>query len=97
MAHESKEVLRIGIPSSVTNIMQSIGVILLNNFLLPYGNERIAAMGIVSKITMIVIMIMVSFSFGGQPLYGYLYGADNRKRFREVFRKHPLYSWLHPC
>ncbi len=81
---ETKEVLRIGIPSSITNIMQSIGVILLNNFLLPYGNETIAAMGIVSKITMIVIMIMVSFSFGGQPLYGYLYGAGNRNRFREV-------------
>ncbi len=81
---ETKEVLRIGIPSSITNIMQSIGVILLNNFLLPYGNETIAAMGIVSKITMIVIMIMVSFSFGGQPLYGYLYGAENRNRFREV-------------
>ncbi|HAE14973.1 MAG TPA: MATE family efflux transporter [Erysipelotrichaceae bacterium] len=85
-AHESKEVLRIGIPSSVTNIMQSIGVILLNNFLLPYGNETIAAMGIVSKITMIVIMIMVAFSFGGQPLYGYLYGAGNKPRFREVMR-----------
>lgn len=84
--HETKEVLRIGIPSSVTNIMQSIGVILLNNFLLPYGNETIAAMGIVSKITMIVIMIMVSFSFGGQPLYGYLYGANNKGRFREVMR-----------
>ncbi|MBE6123491.1 MAG: MATE family efflux transporter [Erysipelotrichaceae bacterium] len=81
---ETKEVLHIGIPSSITNIMQSIGVILLNNFLLPYGNETIAAMGIVSKITMIVIMIMVSFSFGGQPLYGYLYGAGNRNRFREV-------------
>ncbi|MBQ9823411.1 MAG: MATE family efflux transporter [Solobacterium sp.] len=85
-SHETKEVLRIGIPSSVTNIMQSIGVILLNNFLLPYGNDRIAAFGIVSKITMIVIMIMVSFSFGGQPLYGYLYGANNKGRFRKVMR-----------
>ena len=84
--HETKEVLRIGVPSSVTNIMQSIGIILLNNFLLPYGNDRIAAMGIVSKVTMIVVMIMVSFSFGGQPLFGYLYGADNKLRFREVMR-----------
>ena len=83
---ETKEVLRIGIPSSITNIMQSIGVILLNNFLLPYGNETIAAMGIVSKITMIVIMIMVAFSFGGQPLYGYLYGAGNKDRFRRVMK-----------
>ena len=83
---ETREVLRIGLPSSITNIMQSLGVILLNNFLLPYGNDKIAAFGIVSKITMIVVMIMVAFSFGGQPLYGYLYGADNKDRFRKVMK-----------
>ena len=66
--------------------MQSLGVILLNNFLLPYGNDKIAAFGIVSKITMIVVMIMVAFSFGGQPLYGYLYGASNKDRFRKVMK-----------
>lgn len=81
-ASEVKDILAIGIPSSITNIMQSIGVMLLNNCLLPYGNEKIAAFGIVSKITMIVVMIMVGFSFGGQPLYGYLYGAKLKERMR---------------
>ncbi len=85
-AEEVKQIFGIGIPSSITNIMQSIGVILLNRFLLPYGNDKIAAMGIVSKIVMIEIMIMVSFSFGGQPLYGYLYGAKNKKRMNETIR-----------
>ncbi len=83
---EMKQIFGIGIPSSITNIMQSIGVILLNRFLLPYGNDKIAAMGIVSKIIMIEIMIMVSFSFGGQPLYGYLYGAKNKTRMNETIR-----------
>lgn len=81
-----KEVLRIGIPGCVTNLMQSIGVTLLNRSLLPYGNEAIAAMGIVSKVTMIVTMIMVGFSFGGQPLYGYLYGAKNHVRMKKTIR-----------
>lgn len=79
-------ILKIGIPSSITNIMQSIGVTLLNRSLLVYGSDQIAAMGIVSKITMIVVMIMVGFSFGGQPLYGYLYGAGNTKRLKESLR-----------
>ena len=83
---ELKQILSIGIPSSITNIMQSIGVMLLNRFLLPYGNGKIAAMGIVSKVVMIVVMIMVAFSFGGQPLYGYLYGAENKKRMKETIR-----------
>ncbi len=79
---EIKQILSIGIPSSITNIMQSIGVMLLNNFLLPYGNDAIAAFGIVSKITMIVVMIMVGLAFGGQPLYGYLYGAKLNERMK---------------
>lgn len=83
---ELRQIFGIGIPSSITNIMQSIGVMLLNRFLLPFGNDKIAAMGIVSKIVMIVIMIMVAFSFGGQPLYGYLYGSDNKKRMKETIR-----------
>ena len=83
---ELKQIFGIGISSSITNIMQSIGVMLLNRFLLPYGNDKIAAMGIVSKVVMIVIMIMVAFSFGGQPLYGYLYGSGNKKRMNETIR-----------
>lgn len=80
------EVLRIGIPGCITNLMQSIGMTLLNRSLLPYGNETIAAMGIVSKVTMIVTMIMVGFSFGGQPLYGYLYGARKTDRMKATIR-----------
>ena len=76
---ELKQILGIGIPSSIANIMQSIGMMLLNRFLLLYGTDKIAAMGIVSKVVMIVVMIMVAFSFGGQPMYGYLYGARNKK------------------
>ena len=83
---EVSQILGIGIPSSITNIMQSIGVMLLNRFLLPYGNDKIAAMGIVSKAVMIVVMIMVAFSFGGQPLYGYLYGSGNKPRMKETIR-----------
>ena len=83
---EVAEVLRIGVPASITNIMQSVGVMILNRFLEPYGNDRIAAMGIVLKVVMLVNMIMVAFSFGGQPLYGYLYGAKNFPRFRATVR-----------
>ncbi len=79
-------ILAIGFPSSITNIMQSIGTTLLNRFLLPYGNTKIAAMGIVSKVIMIASMLMIALSFGGQPLYGYLYGAGRKKRLKETLR-----------
>lgn len=60
--------------------MQSLGIALTNRSLLPFGNDRVAAMGIVMKVNMIAVLILVGFAFGGQPLIGYNYGAKNRRR-----------------
>lgn len=79
-----KEVLAIGIPGSVTNLMQSFGMALLNNFLAKYGADQVAAMGITQKIYLIVMLVMIGFAFGAQPLIGYNYGARNAKRFKEA-------------
>ena len=83
---EIKQIFFIGIPASVTNLMQSIGVALTNIYLLTYGNDKIAAMGIVMKINMIAVLILVGFAFGSQPLIGYNYGAKNFKRLKETLR-----------
>ncbi len=80
------QILAIGIPASITNLMQSFMLIMTNNALLPYGNDKIAAMGIAMKVNMITVLIPVGFAFGGQPLVGYNYGAKNRKRLNEILR-----------
>ena len=71
-----RNVLIIGIPASITNIMQSFMVMTTNHYLLPYGNDKIAAMGIALKVNMITALILVGFAFGGQPLIGYNYGSN---------------------
>lgn len=81
-----RDILMIGIPASITNIMQTFMMVMTNNFLLPYGTDKVAAMGIALKIIMISVLIMVGFAFGGQPLVGYNYGAKNKKRFNETIR-----------
>ncbi len=80
------EVLRIGIPASVTNIMNSLSMMVTNRFLEPYGNDCIAAMGIAMKINMISLMTLIGFAFGGQPLYGYAFGNKNGIRFRKTLK-----------
>ena len=85
-AAEIGQILAIGFPASITNFMQSFGIALMNRFLLPYGNERVAAMGIVMKINMIAVLILVGFAFGGQPLIGYNYGAGNHKRLQKILQ-----------
>lgn len=81
-----KEVFSVGIPAAVTNIMSSLSMALTNRFLLPYGNVRIAALGVASRVNMISSMVLIGFAFGGQPLVGYNYGAKNQKRLRETLR-----------
>lgn len=79
-----KNVILIGIPASVTNLMQSFGLALLNRYLVPYGTDQLAALGIVTKVYMIITLIMVGFAFGAQPLIGYNYGAQNMQRFKKI-------------
>ncbi|MDO5517980.1 MAG: MATE family efflux transporter, partial [Clostridium sp.] len=83
---EMKDIFIIGIPAALTNIMQSAGIMVMNRSLYSYGNDKIAAMGIAMKISMVVILVLVGFSFGAQPLMGYNYGAGNTKRLKEVLR-----------
>ena len=79
-------ILSIGVTAAITNIASSVCTMLLNQRLLPFGDDRIAAMGIVLKVTMIVQMILVGFSFGGIPLFGFLSGAGEREKIRKLFR-----------
>jgi len=81
-----KDILTIGIPASITNLMQSFAIMMTNRSLLPYGNDKIAAWGVSSKILMIAALVLVGFAFGGQPLFGYNYGAKNYTRLRQVIR-----------
>lgn len=83
---QRSEVFGIGISAAITNIAQSICVILLNQSLLAYGSEQIAAMGIVLKATMIVQLILTGFAFGGAPLYGFLYGSQEEALLKKMIR-----------
>ncbi|MEY8322344.1 MATE family efflux transporter [Lachnospiraceae bacterium 54-11] len=79
-------VFAIGLPSSLNNLMNSFGTALLNRGLASYGADKVAAMGIASKVNMLVAMIMIAFAFGAQALIGYNYGAGNRSRLREILK-----------
>lgn len=85
---EFLDIFTIGIPASITNLMSSIGVALTNRYLVVFGNENVAAMGIAPNAnpTMILLLIMVGFAFGAQPLLGFNYGAKNTERLRAFIK-----------
>ncbi len=79
-----RQILGIGIPAAIMNLVQSVSVIFLNHFLLPYGNTKIAAMGIAQKTVSIVFLVLVALAYGGQPIFGYFFGENNRRRLVEL-------------
>ena len=83
---ELRQILGVGVTAALSNLMQSLCVIVRNQFLLPYGNDKIAAMGIVLKINMIAQLVLTGFAFGGVPLFGYLYGAGKRSDMKKLVR-----------
>jgi putative MATE family efflux protein len=77
-----KEVLSIGIPSSLSMIIMSFSVVIYNTIAAGYGTYVVAAHGIAVKAQMAAIMIIMGISTGMQPFIGFNYGAKN---FRRLF------------
>lgn len=80
------DIVKIGVPASLNNILMSTAQIVLNNALIQYGDTPVAAMGVASKTNMIVVLLQVGLCSGIQPLIGYSYGAKNYKRLNQVVR-----------
>ena len=83
---QAGNIIAIGITAAVTNLASSLCIMMINQQLLPYGDDKIAAMGIVLKVSMIVNMIMIGFAFGGVPLFGFLIGSGQKEKLRQLLR-----------
>ena len=79
------EIARGGTPSLGRQGLNSVAVMCLNNMMGAYGDPAIAAMAIVSRITMFISSAMIGFGQGFQPVCGFSYGAAKYSRVREAF------------
>lgn len=73
-----------GLPTAIFSALMSVSTIVLNQLLVVYGNDPVAAIGIVFKANMFITFLQMGIANGVQPLLGYNYGAGNMKRFRGV-------------
>lgn len=74
-----------GLPSLWRQGLGSVAVICLNLTAKPFGDAAIAAMTIVSKITMFATSLMIGFAQGFQPVCGFNYGAGKYDRVKKAF------------
>ncbi|MBE5040475.1 MATE family efflux transporter [Ructibacterium gallinarum] len=82
----------LGISSCALQLASTLLNIILNNVLVYYGNQSnvggdiaLSAMGIVMKISMIIIAICIGIGVGSQPILGFNRGAEQPERIRKAY------------
>jgi putative MATE family efflux protein len=86
-----KDVYRVGAPTSIFQLAESIIFLLLNTIISSFGSVALAAMGIVMRISDFAYMPIMGVSHGLLPIIGYCFGAGNFKRLWEALKKATLY------
>lgn len=82
----AKMIFRIGLSTFFSQILVSAAFALINIFAAPFGDEAIAAFGIVSRVQFIGFAIIFGLAMGYQPVAGYSYGAKLFGRLKSVVR-----------
>lgn len=87
-----KASIALGVSSCITQVSSVFLQIVLNNSLVKYGNMTevggdiaLSAMGIVMKVSMILIAINIGIGTGAQPILGYNKGAGNYSRIQKTY------------
>lgn len=85
-----KEILRIGIPSTITFMSSSIGLMLFMKLVSGYGPLAIAAFGIGGRVENIAILPALGMSGAILTIVGQNFGADNLDRAQKTIRNSML-------
>ncbi len=78
------EILKIGVPTLIFQLLTSLSITFINNQAKQYGDAIIAAMGVVVRITALGTSMIFGFIKGFQPIAGFSYGTKNYKRLNEA-------------
>ncbi len=70
-----KDIYRVGLPSMLVEISESICFILLNNVLSQFGSMAIAGVGIIIRVVDFAFMPIIGVAHGLLPIVGYNFGA----------------------
>ena len=100
-----RKIFILGLPPSVMQISNSLLNAILAWSLTTYGNrtlsvvngmqggdQAISAFGIVNSVVTIIILPLMGFVNGSQPIIGYNYGAKNFDRVRGAFKFTMIYA-----
>ena len=79
-----KEILKVGIPILIYQLLSSASMGLTNTVASNYGDSAVAAFGVILRIMTLGTYVVFGFMKGYQPVAGYNYGAKNYDRLNEA-------------
>ena len=78
-------IMATGLPSLLRQALNSAATIILNSSAAAFGDEAVAAMSIVSRISFFVFALALGIGQGFQPVAAFNYGAEKYVRLRKAF------------
>lgn len=78
-------IMATGFPSLLRQTLNSVAAMLLNKASGIYGDEAVAAMSIVSRISFFPMAVAIGIGQGFQPISSFNYGAGRKNRVRKAF------------
>lgn len=85
------EIFQVGVAAFLYQLLASVAIGLTNNQAKVFGDDAVAAMGIVMRVMSLGAFIVFGFLKGYQPVVGINFGANNEKRVREAI--HIILRW----
>ncbi len=96
--HQDKEsileILKVGIPSTLVQVLTSFVSIVMNSILLAFSTTAVAVYGVCARIQNIATVGVHGIDNGLIPIVAYNYGAGKKKRIEESIRWTLIYSVL---
>ncbi|WP_413927306.1 MATE family efflux transporter [Clostridioides sp. ES-S-0049-02] len=80
------EILKIGVPTLIFQLLTSLAITLTNMEATKYGDSVIAGMGAVTRIMSLGSLIVFGFIKGFQPIAGYNFGSKNYDRLHQAIK-----------
>ena len=88
------EIMKIGVPTLVFQLLTSLSIMLINMQAKSYGDSVIAGMGAVTRIISMGSLMVFGFLKGFHPIAGYNYGAKKYERLRKAIKTAILWSTI---
>jgi putative MATE family efflux protein len=86
------QMMSIGVPAGLSNIVMSVSSILGNRIAASYGDFVIAGNGVQMRVSGLFFMLIFALAMGFQPFPGFNYGARQFDRLRRGFKLTALYA-----